>query len=44
LKQFELILVALKKNEAEGKKTGVVSMIRPDGRQPLDCEASGWTQ
>jgi hypothetical protein len=35
MKQFELILVALKKNEAEGKKTGVVSMIRPDGTQPV---------
>jgi hypothetical protein len=35
MKQFELILMALKKNEAEGKKTGVVSMIRPDGTQPV---------
>lgn len=35
MKLFELILVALKKSEAEGKKTGVVSMIRPDGTQPV---------
>jgi hypothetical protein len=35
MKQFELILVALKKNIMEGKKTGVVSMIRPDGTQPV---------
>jgi hypothetical protein len=35
MEQFALILEALKKNEAEGKKTGVVSMIRPDGTQPV---------
>ena len=33
MKQFALILEALKKNIAEGKTTGVVSMIRPDGTQ-----------
>jgi hypothetical protein len=31
--QFALILDALGKYEAEGKKTGIVSMIRPDGTQ-----------
>ena len=35
MKQFELILVSLKSYEADGKKTGVVSMIRPDGTQPV---------
>jgi hypothetical protein len=34
LEQFALILDSLKKYEAEGKKTGVVMMIRPDGTQP----------
>jgi hypothetical protein len=34
MKQFALILEALKKNIEEGKKTGLVSMIRPDGSQP----------
>jgi hypothetical protein len=33
MKQFELILQALGKNIKEGKKTGIVSMIRPDGTQ-----------
>jgi uncharacterized protein (TIGR03000 family) len=33
MKQFELILEALGKNIKEGKKTGIVSMIRPDGTQ-----------
>jgi hypothetical protein len=33
MKQFELLLVALKKYEAAGKKTGIISMIRPDGTQ-----------
>jgi hypothetical protein len=33
MKQFALILEALKKNIEEGKKTGIVSMIRPDGTQ-----------
>ncbi len=33
MQQFALILEALKKNIAEGKTTGVVSMIRPDGTQ-----------
>jgi hypothetical protein len=33
MKQFELILISLKKYEATGKKTGIVSMIRPDGTQ-----------
>lgn len=35
MKQFELILDSLKKNEANGQVTGVVSMIRPDGTQPV---------
>jgi hypothetical protein len=35
MEQFALILEALKKNIMEGKKTGVVSMIRPDGTQPV---------
>lgn len=33
MEQFALILDALGKYEAEGKKTGIVSMIRPDGTQ-----------
>jgi hypothetical protein len=33
MQQFALILEALKKNIEEGKKTGIVSMIRPDGTQ-----------
>jgi hypothetical protein len=33
MEQFALILEALKKNIAEGKTTGVVNMIRPDGTQ-----------
>jgi hypothetical protein len=33
MEQFALILEALKKNIEEGKKTGIVSMIRPDGTQ-----------
>jgi uncharacterized protein (TIGR03000 family) len=33
MKQFALILEALGKNIKEGKKTGIVSMIRPDGSQ-----------
>jgi hypothetical protein len=33
MKQFEMIMEALGKNMAEGKKTGIVSMIRPDGTQ-----------
>jgi hypothetical protein len=33
MQQFALILEALKKNIMEGKTTGVVSMIRPDGTQ-----------
>jgi hypothetical protein len=33
MEQFALILEALKKNIAEGKTTGVVSTIRPDGTQ-----------
>jgi hypothetical protein len=33
MKQFELILEALGKSIKEGKKTGIVSMIRPDGTQ-----------
>jgi hypothetical protein len=33
MQQFAMILEALKKNIEEGKKTGVVSMIRPDGTQ-----------
>jgi hypothetical protein len=33
MEQFALILEALKKNIAEGKTTGVASMIRPDGTQ-----------
>jgi hypothetical protein len=33
MQQFALILEALKKNILEGKTTGVVSMIRPDGTQ-----------
>jgi hypothetical protein len=35
MEQFALILEALKKNIMAGKKTGVVSMIRPDGTQPM---------
>jgi hypothetical protein len=35
MKQFELILDSLKKNEANGQVTGVVNMIRPDGTQPV---------
>ncbi len=34
MEQFALILDALGKYEREGKKTGIVSMIRPDGTQP----------
>jgi len=34
MEQFALILEALGKYEHEGKKTGIVSMIRPDGTQP----------
>jgi hypothetical protein len=33
MQQFALILEALKQYIAEGKKTGIVSMIRPDGTQ-----------
>jgi hypothetical protein len=33
MQQFALILEALKKNIEEGKTTGIVSMIRPDGTQ-----------
>jgi hypothetical protein len=33
MEQFALILESLKKYEADGKKTGIVSMIRPDGTQ-----------
>jgi hypothetical protein len=33
MEQFALILDALGKYEHEGKKTGIVSMIRPDGTQ-----------
>jgi hypothetical protein len=33
MKQFELLLMAVGKNIKEGKKTGIVSMIRPDGTQ-----------
>jgi hypothetical protein len=33
MEQFALILKAMAKNIAEGKKTGIVSMIRPDGTQ-----------
>src|SRR5262249_8096031 len=40
MKQFALILEALKKNIEEGKKTGIVSMIRPDGTQ---LNAAGFT-
>jgi len=33
MEQFAMLLEALGKNMAEGKKTGIVSMIRPDGTQ-----------
>jgi hypothetical protein len=35
MKQFELLVDSLKKHEANGQVTGVVSMIRPDGTQPV---------
>jgi hypothetical protein len=41
MKQFELVLKSLKTTESEGKKTGVVSMIRPDGTQPAPAGFTG---
>jgi len=34
MEQFKLLIDSIAKYEATGKKTGVVSMIRPDGTQP----------
>jgi hypothetical protein len=41
MEQFKILVDALAKYEATGKKTGVVNMIRPDGTQPAPYGFTG---